>query len=232
MEKWNNVYYYSYDEGNLITHKIINIEETKSKEEANLIIYPVMYIPKSNVDDGITYYANIRPIVSQNDIVEYHSNVDTQSHYDNWRINVNVLMFYEHSEIQFIPKVTKEEAEVVRKRSGAHEIGHLLGLDDIDECCETCDEDHHEEVLMGYGNILNRQTEITYQDIAGVSITRGFHTDDDHIWMKRVNEDSTIDVICALCNGIRKNQTIENNLYEGKELNNFKECCHYDDSIL
>lgn len=101
-----------------------------------------------------------------------------------------------------------------------------MGLADLDEwdcaCqCVYCTDDdsnnngnctylgHHEEALMGYGEHANRTLHITYRDIAGVSITRGFHTDNDHLWMLRentneiTNEIESMDVICALCNGVR-----------------------------
>lgn len=72
-------------------------------------------------------------------------------------------------------------------RTGAHEIGHVLGLNDIDDIENSNDNYyHHEELLMGYSksNIFNnKQTEITYKDIAGVLVALGYHTPDEHIWL-------------------------------------------------
>lgn len=64
--------------------------------------------------------------------------------------------------------------EVILSRTGAHEIGHILGLRDIDSIEGDSSKYHHEEILMGYSRFLTetRQTEITYKDIAVVAITR------------------------------------------------------------
>ena len=88
-------------------------------------------------------------------------------------------------------------------------------MGDLDALCEStcnCNEcnngddkvckGHHEEALMGYGQTEFRVTHVTYKDIAGVSITRRFHTDDNHLWMLRIN-DNSYDVVCALCNGVK-----------------------------
>ena len=116
-------------------------------------------------------------------------------------------------------------------------MGHVLGLGDMDgQPYNEYDLNigwHHEEVIMGYNS--PRQTEITYKDIAGVSITRGFHTDSDHVWMLRTNSDSTKDVICSLCNGVRYDidTTINSQgkeCYENKEVNIYKSCTHYNGS--
>ena len=74
---------------------------------------------------------------------------------------------------------------------------------------------HHEEILMGYGS-GTQVLHATYKDIAGVSITRGFHTDDDHRWMIRTREDGSQYLICSLCNGIRTEFTLTNGTYEGQ----------------
>lgn len=43
MKKWNNIYYYSYDEdGNRIKNKLINVVEG-TETNSNLIIYPIDY---------------------------------------------------------------------------------------------------------------------------------------------------------------------------------------------
>ena len=88
---------------------------------------------------------------------------------------------------------------------------------------------------MGYGDHAYRTTHITYKDIAGVSITRGFHTDDHHLWMFRENKNETtnevdsVDVICALCNGVRYDVNIEDeeyaSLYEERYI--YKSCNHH-----
>ena len=89
---------------------------------------------------------------------------------------------------------------------------------------------------MGYGVTSERVTHITYKDIAGVSITRGFHTDDHHLWMFRENENEetneidSIDAICALCNGVRYDIDLDceeySSLYDDGYIFN-QSCTHY-----
>ena len=50
--------------------------------------------------------------------------------------------------------------------------GGVLGITDIDVCCNREKGSHHEEVIMGYGVLINRMPNATYKDIAGVSIRR------------------------------------------------------------
>lgn len=59
---------------------------------------------------------------------------------------------------------------------------------------------------MGYaqnGELNTRQQSITYKDLAGVAITRGFHTDSDHRWLKDSNTyNGEYKLICSICNGV------------------------------
>lgn len=97
----------------------------------------------------------------------------------------------------------------VLERTGAHEIGHVLGLRDIDSVENSNYQNyHHEEILMGYsknGVVENRQTEITYKDIIGAAITRGYHTDEDHLWVSdfQINSDDKYKLICTICNCVK-----------------------------
>ena len=141
--------------------------------------------------------------------------------------------------MQHNPDTLQTELQKIEDRKsmvGAHELGHILGLFDVDKCCSSSNlEDHHEELLMGYG-YGTRVIRPTYKDIAGVSITRGFHTDADHVWMLRENRNEetdafeSYDVICALCNGVRFNvdDDIEiegtNYYYLGEEIELFGSC--------
>lgn len=244
MLKWNNVYYYSYDSsGNVTKNKIINIEESSSESDANLIIYPIRYYTDNfDSDENVHFYAQVgasdetgtfyRLVEDDNNYIHWHFN--------KWEIDVNVNLFYEHPYLTMssseynVPATSFLEISKVRERTGMHEVGHILGLDDIDTVCTVGTSDHHKEVLMGYGNpVSSRKEYATYKDIAGISITRGFHTDNDHIWMKRNNDDSTIDLICALCNGVRFNVQLNSiGEYEGKPVNVYKDCCHHDGNIL
>lgn len=227
--KWNNVYYYTYENGVRISNKVINIEPAESFNEATLIIYP----SKLSIEDsfvGVTKRIGDEP-TDLSILGNYHF------HYYKHRIDVTVDYFYAHdaneesSSIQ--NTVTETQALLERERVGAHEFGHVLGLYDVDIDCDDDGEedetDHHINVIMGYGNSKLRTTNITYQDIAGVSITRGFHTDNDHVWMKRVNANESVDLICAQCNGVLYNVDISSDemMYEGKVLNEYKSCTHH-----
>ena len=59
MKKWNNIYYYSYDEnGNRISNKVINIVEG-TQNDHNLSIYPVDYYNIST-DESDDSFPNIK----------------------------------------------------------------------------------------------------------------------------------------------------------------------------
>lgn len=216
MKKWNNVYYYTYDDyGNREPNKIINIEEGTASDH-NLTIYPgnrTGSIASTNITGGIF----------DMDIMEI--GMVTHTHYAKWEMVVNIDYFYEHG------SHTMGRVNAIREITGAHELGHILGLRDIDSS-NLCNSDttvpHHMELLMGYGSgATNRALNITYKDIAGVSITRGFHTDEDHAWMIRTNDDGTQDVICAQCNGVRYDVTLTDGKYEGKNVNIYQSCVHH-----
>ncbi|MCM1260875.1 MAG: hypothetical protein NC182_07095 [Prevotella sp.] len=203
--KWNDVVYYTYDQnGNRIKRQLITIEEG-TKDNYNLLIYPI----------GATapYVASTAPL-GEGIRIDTHTSLLRHIHYEKWYMNVNLHYFYQNQD------VSSQEAFIHKERTGMHELGHVLGLRDIDAYCSF--NQHHEGLLMGYRNGLNCQLGATYQDIAGVAITRGYHTDEDHIWMKRVNKDDTVDLICAICNGIIYDvKTVENNII------NYQSCKHY-----
>ena len=117
-------------------------------------------------------------------------------------MEVNINYFY------YGGSQSSDDVGVVRERTGAHELGHVIGLRDVDLlaiCGAGSSSDHHEEILMGYGNdIADRASDITYKDIAGVAITRGFHTDADHMWLNAgVQSNGTYKLICSICNGVK-----------------------------
>ncbi len=188
MKKWNNVYFYSYDsDGNITKRKIINLVEGTALDH-DLSIYP---------KSGSGSIADTQAVGGLETI---ETGTITHRHYSQWDMNVYVHHFYVHDSI------TADQVDLVRERNGAHEFGHVLGLRDVDNLCSAAgSENHHHELLMGYGAPLTaREENITYKDIAGVAITRGFHTDSDHKWLNcGIQSDGTYKLICSICNGVK-----------------------------
>jgi len=188
MKKWNDVYFYSYSStGDIVKKKLINIEEGTAADSINLTIYLVNNISSiamTNCDNKVT--------IEEGDYPHYHSN--------DWYMLVNVNHFYVHGN-----DYTAEYVECIRERTGAHELGHVLGLSDLEyECLAQTNVPHHYELLMGYGDTIeNRARDISYKDIAGVAITRGFHTDNDHKWLYKETKDGKHKMICSICNGVK-----------------------------
>ena len=238
MKKWNDVYYYQYDSnGNIESSKIINIEEG-SIDDNNLIIYPTTLGSVAGIP--LEFVTEMQPSVESG---HYHRRAFTML--------IGIHEFYDI--LQNPETINSAKSIAYRENAGAHEVGHILGLADLDEwdcacqCVYCTDSDtgnnsnctnlgHHEEALMGYGEHANRTLHITYRDIAGASITRGFHTDNDHLWMFRENRNNvtnilvSVDAICALCNGVRINIDVEDDeyadLYDAGYI--YKSCTHYD----
>ncbi|MBR2971537.1 MAG: hypothetical protein IKC61_01245 [Clostridia bacterium] len=188
MKKWNNVYFYSYsDTGDLVKHKIINVVEGTA-EDHNLTIYPrydTLYVA-TTVTGGSCEF--IEP------------DEQNHKHCNEWRMMVSANNFYVNG------FNTADEVYALREITGAHELGHVLGLSDVDVLCDAnTNEQHHHEILMGYGRpITDRSYDITYKDIAGVAITRGFHTDGDHKWLNcGLQSNGEYKIVCSICNGVR-----------------------------
>lgn len=199
MKKWNDVYFYSYDSsGNVVKNKIINIVEGTITDH-NLSIYPGI---------GADYVAETN-IAGTSEPIET-GDVDHR-HYSEWKMTVYVNHFYVHTGYDAY------YVNSVRARIGAHEFGHVLGLRDVDNYCNsTSSSQHHHELLMGYGRPQeSRQQNITYKDVAGVAITRGFHTDADHKWLNcGLQSDGTYKLICSICNGVNKVDSLNGYTYD------------------
>ena len=196
MKKWNNVYFYSYNpDGSITKNKVINVVEGTA-DNHNLIIYP---------DITITSIASTGTL---GDAVTLSTETITHKHYANWYMRVNINYFY------FGGSYSNAYVSTVQQRTGAHELGHVLGLRDVDYeniCNSDGNSDHHQEVLMGYGSpMTSRSSDIKYKDIAGVAITRGFHTDNNHKWLNMGQQsDGTYKLVCSICNGVRSATTNE-----------------------
>lgn len=201
MKKWNNVYFYSYNAYDvLIKHKIIDVVEGTA-DDHNLSIYPT----GSLENWGLSYHYN-----EDSKYIESEGPVD-HWHYNKWGMDVYVKYYYLNS-------LTNEATvETIRERTGAHELGHVLGLLDVDDWCTyQTGEEHHRELLMGYGNPgFTRATNISYKDIAGVAITRGFHTDNDHKWLNcGLQSDGNYKLVCSICNGVKQVTSLSGYTYE------------------
>ena len=97
MEKWNNVYYYTYDEnGNRLSNKIITVYEVFDEVSSNLIIYPRDYHSFNHNDSIVLASASTSGI--EIPIPNSLNNI-AHSHFSQWVMYVNVCAFFEHEEI-------------------------------------------------------------------------------------------------------------------------------------
>ena len=207
MLKWNNVYYYKLNnDGIYEKHKIVNLVNYDSLSDTtgitpNIRIYPYHFAVDTPEDE--MFAAETNPI----DL----SVVVLDSQFVNWTFHLHYTKFSMDVNVENMVVDDTIDYDFLDK-TGAHEMGHVLGLRDIDEIENPGDSSnyHHEELLMGYAKDdgVNDQKNITYKDIAGVAITRGFHTNSDHIWLRVGN---TSKVICSLCNAVIENATITTN---------------------
>ena len=193
MLKWNDVLFYKkngnlYEKHNII--KLVNYDSLTDKQGVtpNIFIYPYYSTGDFTAQTSWIYDTEV-----VND--KHKTNGVWHRHFTQFNMEVN-LYFLNNN-------------EVFKNRTGAHELGHVLGLFDIDtvENPNQSSSYHHEEILMGYAKNSNgdtRQSEITYKDIAGVSIIRGLHTDTEHKWMTDgLLTVSGIKLICSICNCIK-----------------------------
>lgn len=218
MLKWNNVFYYKLNsEGFYEKHRIINLVnfdslEDKSGITPHILIYPYYSTGDFSAETSWNYSSEITSDTKTSNGIKH-------KHFTQFRMQVNTYFLSTSTALQ--------------NRTGAHELGHVLGLFDIDttENPNQSSLFHHEEILMGYSKnnySYSRQTEITYKDIAGVSITRGFHTNNDHLWL--YDEDSPRDgknkLICSLCNCVKYVEDLSSyNYYE------YEQCGHSESSL-
>ncbi len=108
-----------------------------------------------------------------------------------------------------------------------HELGHVFGLADIDTV-EPASENppyyHHQELLMGYASnnpdkyykYMDKTYDITYRDLVGAAITRGFHTNQDHKWLydESNSKDGASKLICSICNCVKYVTNLNDYEYE------------------
>ena len=202
MEKWNNVYFYTYNpDGTISKNKLINVVQI-TEGNANISIYPTNS-QDSDIEGAITI-----PIGRDHTI--------QHEHITNWEMTINIELFYENTPLTNLLHLTSEDIALAREYTGAHELAHVLGLFDLDNLCNAdTSQMHHHEVLTGYGfPVCDRSGDITYKDIAGVAITRGFHTDEDHRWLDMGQQsDGTYKLLCSICNGVKYVDSLEGYSY-------------------
>ena len=186
IKKWNNVYYYQHLGNNVYTkQKIINIvnyDNLSQAEQQNVTIS--LYIYPTWIENSInasTSHCNSAITEDEQIFNGVH-----HDHYSSFYMEVNLYNLNSSGETNI-------------ERVGSHEFGHVLGLFDIDAI--ESGEYHHDEILMGYG--APRQNNITYKDIAGVSITRGLHDNNDHLWLYEGKINNEYKLICSLCNCVK-----------------------------
>lgn len=213
MKKWNNIYFYIDNENYYEKRRLVNIVEG-TETDNNLVIYPTIDKDIAGTSQH-PFYIHLNEEVENENIKHIHTS--------KWMMEIS---------IDVIKKYFKDEKlkNKVLERLGAHELGHILGLYDIDivENNANTEKYHHEENLMGYSHFekleqasvsfVNRQSEITYRDIAGVAITRGYHNDYNHKWLcDEILKDGKYKLICSICNGIKYVESLsdyEYNLYK------------------
>ena len=193
MKKWDDVYFYSQDSsGNITKNKVINIIEGTASDH-NLTIYPI-----SGETSVATFNSVNSTLIESGDVQHKHF------------IQCEMTIYVEN----FVKNIIDSNPEDYYCEWGpAHEIGHILGLVDIDvfdHCHSNSFDDngndinHHQELMMGYHRETVASKNITYKDIAGVAIARGFHTDNDHKWLNAGKQDERgFKFICSICNGVK-----------------------------
>lgn len=204
--KWNNIYFYEYLSTNLLTkRKIVNIIEG-TLDDHNVLIHPekasYMYYNNSAAETKPTG----SPLFDQTENSVRHA------HYTNRDIALNLESI----------GINTTNNNYYLNRYGAHEFGHVLGLKDIDTVEGTGN--HHFNLLMGYGTPTGK--EITYKDLVGAAITRGYHKDIDHVWMCDFNSSTSNNykLICSICNSVRYTNSLTNiNYVTYKACNNMHE---------
>lgn len=191
FEKWNNVYFYRYlSNGSVEKKKLINIEEG-TLEDHNVSVFPYIHNDQ---------YGKLEP----SEEYEWSQVEANHKHYSHFNIYINVDIFNYENPNGLV--TSQEDLQTALERTGAHEMGHVLGLKDVDKYCSSASTHkyyHHQEILMGYSRekeALTGQKNITYKDIAGVAINRGFHTSSDHKFNFYQASDNDFYLICSICN--------------------------------
>ena len=210
--QWNAISIYKTNAGgHLYPTKLVNFVDIDT------IAYNENITPHVNIypapGDEFTPYSGYTQVVESSIVEE-----DTQTY-----LNVTHSHFTQF-DIYLVEPVIQRNFDVLYS-TVAHELGHVLGLGDIDVVeSEYIGEYHHQEVLMGYPNDdTERQPNVTYRDLVGVMIARGLHTNEEHVWLYD-EESSSIGnykLICTICNCVKYVNNLNNYEYDI-----YKKCLH------
>lgn len=206
FDKWNFVSTYKEDTSGILQVipivKLINADTLENSSEIEEHIEVHVY------SDEDLDYAGYTEFVSDSEVLEdtqYYNGVK-HAHYE--KCIINLYPAYLGDRIEAIDALS---------RTVAHEMGHVLGLEDID-VIETMhiSQAHHQELLMGYSNeYAIASTEVTYRDMAGTLITRGIHTNSDHKWLfDPVSSMEKYKLICSICNCVKYVDSLEGISYD------------------
>lgn len=117
MLKWNNVFYYKLNsEGFYEKHRIINLVnfdslEDKSGITPHILIYPYYSTGDFSAETSWNYSSEITSDTKTSNGIKH-------KHFTQFRMQVNTYFLSTSTALQ--------------NRTGAHELGHVLGLFDID----------------------------------------------------------------------------------------------------
>ena len=202
IEKWNSVYF--RDGG--VDKRLVYIEETNVLSDANIVFYPsVAKTPydTSDLDYSViqnTAYPGTTEVIEESCEDGYSSTFSGVEfkHCTKFNITINV---------REIVKPSASNSILMGKieKIGTHEIGHVLGLGDIENvrAQDYANGAHSglrpDLIMSGYYD-ENYTLDLSYKEIAGVAIFRGIHTDMDHQWLKEIVNNS-IRYKCLICNG-------------------------------
>lgn len=206
FDKWNYVAAYKEDSNGILQVipiiKIINVDTLDNPDEIEEHIEVHIYD-----DTDMSILGNVE-FALDSEVLEdtkYYNGIK-HAHYTKCIINLYPAKY----------KNTVGAIEVIGQ-TATHEMGHVLGLEDIDFIeNDNINLAHHQELLMGYSNEYeNASNEISYRDLAGVLITRGIHTNDDHKWLlDSASSTDNYKLICSLCNCVKYVDSLEGIEYE------------------
>lgn len=187
LTQWNQISIYKTNEdGHYYTTRLVNLVNVNTLENPNSVTPNLHIYPDHNEGSASGGCNAVEESIVSEDTQIY--NGVRHVHYTQYKIYiaVNRLGYNFDNTIATI----------------AHEVGHALGLADVD-LVEISDDYgyHHGEILMGYGG----QSNITYGDVAGAMITRGIHGDNDHNWLydQTKSTEGNYKLICSLCNCVK-----------------------------